>query len=49
MFALKTNDGKWVMSRRTGKRMTWSERRLARMAQKAIEKHRKIRCTVVEA
>lgn len=32
MFALVRSDGSWVMSTRTGARMVFSERRLARMA-----------------
>lgn len=38
MFALKQPDGTWVMSVRTGARMTWTERRWARLAAKHLAK-----------
>lgn len=48
MFALKS-DGNWILSKLTGKRMTYSSRALARMAAKWIGKDRRITCHVVDA
>lgn len=36
MFALTKTDGTWVTSTRTGHRLTWTSRQLARMAAKAL-------------
>lgn len=49
MFALKQPDGTWVMSVRTGKRMVWSERRLARRAAKILGKRDGTFYTVTDA
>lgn len=49
MFALRDQQDRWVTSKRTGKRMVWTSRKLAHLAAKHIGKDRKIVCRVVEA
>lgn len=50
MFALKDRKtGEWIHSYRTGARMTWSERRLAKMAARWISRDRSVQVDVVNA